>query len=168
LAAEAGDIRIRPARDTDAEGLIRLIGECYADYPGCVMDLKSYDTDLLSIDTEYRGKGGRFHVAEDADGHIVGCIGWTPDGSDRVELKRLYVNKAVRRRGLASRLYRIVLNAARGQGAGEIDLWSDTRFHEAHAFYQALGFEQLPETRDLHDASNSTEYHFRLKLTGRG
>lgn len=164
MAAEAGDIRIRPAVDADADGLIRLIGECYSDYPGCVMDLDSYDTDLLAIDTEYRKKGGRFYVAEDADGRIVGSVGWTPEGPGKIELKRMYVDKAVRRKGLATRLYKIVLEAARKQGAGEIDLWSDTRFHEAHAFYKALGFEQLPETRDLHDASNSTEYHFRLPL----
>ena len=54
---------------------------------------------------------------------------------------------------------------AREWQAHTIDLWSDIRFREAHAFYQALGYSQTGGTRDLHDLSNSTEYHFIKRLS---
>lgn len=157
------DISIRAARDADAEALIRLIDGCFSEYPGCVMDLDNLDKDLLAIDSHIKALGGEFWVAERA-GRVVGCIGYAPCGDRVVELKRLYVDKSARRGGLGGRLYDLVLAAARRHGARAINLWSDTRFKEAHAFYLRQGFRRLEETRDLHDPSNTTEYHFVLEL----
>ena len=158
------EISIRVGRDEDSEGLIALVGGCFEEYEGCVLDLDGIDADLIAPATAFNGQGGRFWVAAVA-GNIVGSIGYTlKDQGATVELKKLYVNHEFRRRGLASRLYDLVHGAAVDHGAKAIDLWSDTRFLEAHAFYLSKGFELLPESRHLNDPSNTTEYHFKLGL----
>lgn len=163
------DLLLRPARDDDAEGLIALIGGCFAEYEGCVMDLDGIDNELKAIATNFRRAGGKFWVLEDAasGNRIAASVGLSPSdfmGAGVVELKKLYVNSDYRRRGIASRLLDLVLEEAGEREAPAIDLWSDSRFVEAHAFYAHHGFEQLPETRDLNDPSNTTEFHFHREL----
>jgi len=160
--ADLSDITIREAEDSDAAGLISLIGDIFGEYD-CVLDLENLDQELLSIDCYIKSRGGKFWVAEQA-GRIVGSIGYGLKDEGMVELKRLYVNKGWRRKGLANRLTDLVYLAAAEVGAWAIDLWSDTRFVEAHAFYLKHGFQQQPETRDLNDPSNSTEFHFIKRL----
>ncbi|MEE9195867.1 MAG: GNAT family N-acetyltransferase [Alphaproteobacteria bacterium] len=158
------EISIRQGRDADSPGLIALVGGCFEEYEGCVPDLEGIDADLVDPATAFKRQGGRLWVAV-AGRKIVGSIGYALDqGRETVELKKLYVNRAFRRRGLASRLYDLVRGAAVDHGAAAIDLWSDTRFHQAHAFYLSKGFEQLAESRFLNDPSKTTEYHFALHL----
>lgn len=163
------ELTIRPVRDADAEGLIAMIEACFHEYPGCVMDLGDLDKDLLAIATNTAAQDGEFWVAERSDGPggqggtIVGSGGYAPHKSnlgDMVEVKRLYVSRLGRRQGLATRFLRLIEEAAASRRVQAIDLWSDTRFLEGHAFYEAHGFRQTGASRDLHDPSNTTEYHF--------
>lgn len=162
------EITIRDGSEADASGLTDLVGGCFAEYEGCVLDLEGIDADLLHPETAFAAAGGRFWVAEaqgEGKRRIVGSIGYgLKDDGATVELKKLYVNSNIRRLGLASRLYRKVYKAAVAEGAKTIDLWSDRRFVEAHAFYLSKGFAQLDETRFLNDPSDTTEYHFALTL----
>ena len=153
------DIAIRAASDGDADGLVELVGGCFAEYDGCVLDLPGVDRALLSIQSSFFDIGGEFWVAE-SGGKIVGSAGYTPHSEIHFELKRLYVEKKWRRRGLATRLLRLVEDAVARKEGTSIDLWSDTRFEAAHAFYVRHGYVKQPETRDLNDPSNTTEYHF--------
>lgn len=158
------EISIRDGRDADSPGLIALVGACFEEYQGCVLDLDGIDADLIDPAATFAGQGGRLWVAE-AAGRIVGSIGYAlKDQGATVELKKLYVNRAFRRRSLASRLYELVHGAAVEHQAATIDLWSDTRFLEAHAFYLSKGFKQLAESRFLNDPSKTTEYHFARRL----
>jgi N-acetylglutamate synthase-like GNAT family acetyltransferase len=156
-------LTVRAATDADADALISLISNVFSEYPGCVIDLGTLDRDLLAIASHAQARAGKFWVAE-RDGKAVACIGYTLERPGVVELKRLYVAKSERGRGLGERLYRLVTDAARTLGAGAIELWSDTRFKAAHAFYQKRGFVRSPETRALNDPSNTVEYHFRKTL----
>lgn len=159
MPMDTADLTVRPARDADAGGLIALVGGCFDEYPGCVLDLDGLDTDLKAIASTVTAAGGAFWVAEAPDGRLAGSVGWVPVGQG-IELKRLYIDRRFRRRGLATRLFDLVLAAADKRGASHIELWSDTRFAQSHAFYTAHGFTRQPETRDLNDPSNSTEYRF--------
>jgi len=124
-----------------------------------VVGVNNLDAELLAIHTYIKGFRGKFWVAE-LDGSIIGCIGFAQKEGAVVELKRLYVARDLRRAGLASKLTQLVFNAACDVDAVAIELWSDTRFAESHAFYLAKGFKKLPETRRLYDPVNCTEYHF--------
>ena len=155
---------LRAVRDADADGLIELIGGVFAEYPGCVLDLPGLDADLHQPATTAMATGAGWWVLEE-DGRIVATIGagrLADDGS--VELKRLYVAPGHRRRGLARGLVALVEADARQRGATSIELWSDTRFLDAHALYTSLGYAPTGEERDLNDPSNTTEYRFTRRL----
>jgi putative acetyltransferase len=149
---------LRAVRDDDAEALCALIGGIYADY-GCLLEPDGQDADLLRLATVTAERGGAMWVVE-RYGDVVGCCGWAPYAGGGIELKRLYVGAAARRQGLGSALVRLVEEAAVAAGADVIVLWSDTRFTAGHRLYEAHGFARQPETRELHDASNSVEYHY--------
>ncbi|RMF68611.1 MAG: GNAT family N-acetyltransferase [Alphaproteobacteria bacterium] len=160
---------IRDATDADAADVIALIDLCFSAYPGCVMDLPGLDSDLPRVATHFASLGGRFWVVENgrpAAPRILGCGGVVPGRlPDVAELKRLYVHPTARRCGLARQLVQRIESWARARGAQRIELWSDTRFHEAHAFYLALGYRRSGRTRRLNDPSDTTEFHFEKFLT---
>jgi putative acetyltransferase len=155
--------RIRDARDADAPGLIALVGACFAEYPGCVLDVDGEIPELRRIESAFREWGGHFWVVEDEErSEVIGSIGWVPaDG--RVELRKLYVARRVRRRGLGGRLCALVEEAARARGARSVFLWSDTRFVDAHRLYERRGYGRGP-TRELHDRSETVEFCFERSL----
>ncbi|MBV8281219.1 MAG: GNAT family N-acetyltransferase [Candidatus Eremiobacteraeota bacterium] len=157
-------IEIRDARDDDAAGLIALIGATFAEYPGCVLEVDHEMPQLKAIATAFAELRGRFWTAQ-RDGVIVGCGGIAPahDPSGS-ELKHLYVAKAARRMGVGTALTGLVEAEAARRGAAFIELWSDTRFLDAHRLYERLGYARLPDTRELNDLSNSVEFHFIKKL----
>jgi putative acetyltransferase len=162
-------LALRDARDDDFEALLALIGGVFDEYPGCVTDADEMP-ELRGIASYTRERGGQFWVYEDTRAdpgitppRLVACCGFTavPGG---VELKKLYVDRSARRRGIAAELCQRVEDAARALGAGFVELWSDTRFHDAHRLYLRRGYQQTGETRALHDKSHTIEHYFRLQL----
>lgn len=147
-----------------------------------MLDLPGVDDDLPRMHAHVQGLGGAFWVvtAEGTD-EVVACGGWVPvevplpDGwrpagvapgqpSTCAELCRLYVRADHRRRGLGAWFVRRIEAAAAQAGHAVGELWSDTRFHDAHRLYAGLGWERTGETRELHDPSDTTEYRFLRRL----
>ena len=152
---------VRPVRDSDAEGLIRLIDACWSAYEGCILDVDAEEPQLRAMRSHFDALGGEYWVAEDAGGRIAAAGGWAPAADPSgAELHKLYVLAECRRQGLARRLVGMAEAAARQRGSRFVELWSDTRFLEAHAFYGALGYRRTGRTRELHDLSKTTEFHF--------
>lgn len=154
--------QIRPVRPQDGDALIDLIGEVYAEYRGCVLDLPGVDDDLPRMASYISELDGEFWVVEVAD-EVVACVGWAPhriDGKNGAELKRLYVRADQRGEGLGRWLVEQVESAARTRHVEVVELWSDTRFADAHHLYVRLGYVPSGETRDLDDPSETTEYRF--------
>lgn len=83
-----------------------------------------------------------------ADGAAVGMAALVAneDGldSDRAELKRLFVDDAVRGQGVASRLLAAIEAHAVAAGVGVILLETGTRSHAAIALYDKLGYQHIP------------------------
>jgi putative acetyltransferase len=158
----------RAALDSDRDGLIQLIGNTYAEYPGCVLAVEQEEQDLLGIASAYAGYGGEFWVTLDpASGGLVASVGWLPSSASErrgwLELRKLYVARTHRRHGLASALVARVESAARERGAPGVELWSDTRFLDAHRLYARHGYQRGGQ-RQLFDLSHSVEYHFEKRL----
>ena len=152
---------IRPARDSDGEGMKELMRDIFAEYPG-VFFVEEEFPDLNEVATYHESNGGKYWVVENA-GEIIGGIGYTKAG-EVVELKKLYVAATARKNGLGTKLCNLVLDAAKLHKATSIELWSDVKFKDAHRLYQKLGFRKLPDTRELHDKSDTVEYHFEMAL----
>ena len=158
------DIVIRDARDDDGDALIALIEACWADYPGCVLDVDGDNPELRCFASHYTGQGGRAWIAE-RSGKVVGSAAVEP-APGRAHIQSLYVDPALRRQGLARRLLALVEAHAVASNAPMIDLWTDIRFTAAHGFYESLGYKRQPGTRSLEDASSSIEYHYVKDLPG--
>ncbi len=154
---------LRAATDDDSAAIVALIGSCFDEYPGCVLDLPGVDAWMRAPASAYDGSGGQLWLVE-LDGMVVACVGYKPTGPGRVELKSLYVAAAARRRGLGARLVGAVEQAARASGASVVELWSDSRFTDAHRLYERLGYRRGAQTRRLHDPSDTTEYFFVRSL----
>lgn len=156
------DLALRPVRDGDSAALIALIGGCWSEYPGCVLDVDGEEPWLRAPATAYAPDDRELWVVE-RDGAVVACIGLVAHG-ERAELKSLYVARAGRRQGLGGRLVAAVEAEAARRGATAMRLWSDTRFADAHRLYERYGYRRTGRERDLQDLSDTTEYEFAKML----
>jgi GNAT superfamily N-acetyltransferase len=159
---------LRTARDDDAEAFVTLLGTCWGEYDGMVLDPHDEMAHLNHIASHYEGLGGFVWVAETRGGsgkpQVAGSVAWRPTSPGVAELQLLYVMPEARRNGLASYLVGVVEDRVTRTGIETLELWSDTRFGDAHRLYRSLGWDQLDETRVLDDLSKSTEIHFRKVL----
>jgi GNAT superfamily N-acetyltransferase len=157
---------IRPGRDADAAGFIALIGACWAEYPGCVLDVDAEAPELRALAAHFAAAGGALWAAE-RDGAIRGMIGTRPLGDDAAwEICRLYVAADARGAGLAPRLLAMAEAHARAAGAQRLVLWTDTRFSRAHAFYEKHGYVRQGAIRILDDLSKSLEFRYAKPAVG--
>ena len=158
------DPTIRPATDADSDRLIALMEDSWRPYPGCVMDVDGELPELRRPASHWLSRGGELWVSE-SEGALIGSIAFDPikDGS-AIEIHWMYVDRAAHGRGVAQALYALALAFAQARGIRTVELWTDTRFHRAHAFYEKLGFQRSPGSRELHDLSNSLEFHYALTL----
>lgn len=155
---------LRPGRDNDGEGFVRLITDCWSEYPGCIMDLDGENPELRALASYFTAHGGALWAAEDG-GEIVGMVATHPlDEPVEWELCRMYVAAGLRGSGLAHRLAEAVETHARAAGGQVLRLWTDTRFTRAHRFYERRGFVRGPDIRVLHDVSNTLEYAYSKRI----
>ncbi len=153
------EIVLRAARDADGPGVIAVVAAVYAEYPGCILDVKTEVPELKAPASAYARRSGRFWIAAE-EARILGCVACRPAPERGLEMEKLYVARAARRYGLGTRLLDLVEAEATARQAGYITLWTDTRFEAAHAFYKAHGFRRSG-LRELNDASQRVEYGFR-------
>lgn len=156
---------LRAVRDSDAADLTTLIGSCYAEYDGCVLDPDGVDAWMAAPASVYAAAGGELWVLEGASPTgLIACVGWGPAADHGVELKNLYVGAAARRQGLGARFVALVEDVGTARGSTAVELWSDTRFTDAHRLYQRLGYVRTGVERELHDPSDTVEYAFLKRL----
>ncbi|HSK38873.1 MAG TPA: GNAT family N-acetyltransferase [Arenibaculum sp.] len=157
---------VRAAVDDDAGALIRIIEAAYAEYPGCMLDVDAEEPELRAIASAYAEAGGFFWVAERERGPVgmVGCRPLSPSPSGDWELCKLYVDRTARGEGIGSMLVNLVAETAERAGGIGVQLWTDTRFTNAHRLYERLGFVRQPGTRSLGDLSRSVEYRYAMRF----
>ena len=155
-----GSLQLRPTVPEDTPGILALIGEVYAEY-GCVLDAQTDERHLLEPGPYFRAHGGEFWVVEEG-GRIRATAAVMLD-EDAGELKTLYVHPSLRRQGWGRKLTMLAIAYARANGKRKMNLWSDTRFLDAHRLYRSMGFHETG-VRELHDSNNSVEYGFELSL----
>jgi len=166
-------LHLRPVVDDDAAELIELVHAAYDEFRCGPLDPDGFDADLTRPAGHAQATARRWWIvrsalaagANGAHGVLVASIAHGPlqvDGT--VELHRLYLDRRVRGRGLASALIAGVRTEAHHRGATRLHAWSDSRLTAAHARYLALGFECLPTQRRLDDPAETTEHCFELRL----
>jgi len=153
---------LRPARDDDSAAFLHILEAVFSEYPDCVLLLHE-EPEMQRPASAFAALDGQIWALEQA-GVVVGMVALKPSGPGLVELKKLYLLPPARGLGLGRTLVEHVEREARALGARRVHLWSDTRFLTAHRVYERLGYRRLPETRELHDASATVEFHFERDL----
>src|ERR1700722_3307302 len=159
------DIPLRPGRDSDADGYIALIGACWGEYPGVLLDVDGEMPELRALAAYYAGKGGALWAAE-AEGRIVGTVATVPHGAGDWEICRVYTLPSTHGSGLGHRLLDEAEAHARAAGATRLVLSIDTRFARAHRFYEKHSYVRHGPIRVLDDISNSLEFGYAKPVAG--
>ncbi len=159
-------VLIRAGRDADADGVITLVRNCWAEYPGIVFDLDGEVPELRALASYFAAQSGTLWIAE-AAGAVVGMVGVAPAASaGEWEIARMYMARDRRGSGLGQKLLAVAEAYARARGAARLSLHSDTRFDRAHRFYEKAGYLRAGPVRALNDLSNSLEYGFAKPVDG--
>jgi len=156
---------IRPGRDDDSSALIALIRRCWADYPGCTLDVEQDAPELLAPAAYYAAQGGALWTAEDA-GAVVGMIAAVPRDAGAWEVCRVYVHPDCHGAGLAHRLLDAAEAHALRAGATRLHLWSDVRFDRAHRFYEKRSYVRAGPIRALDDDPSVLEFGYAKPVDG--
>lgn len=158
-------IPLRSGHDSDADGFIALIGACWSDHPGVILDVDGEMPELRALASHYTGKGGALWAVE-ADGRIAGMVATVPREAGAWEICRMYVLPSLHGSGLGHRLLDTAERHALAAGASRLVLWSDTRFDRAHRFYEKHSYVRQGPIRVLHDISNSLEFAYAKPVAG--
>ena len=140
-------MRVRPVHDEDSPAVLALNLEC-------VQALSPMDEQAL---TTHRSQAARFLVAE-LDGAIGGfAVAYAPGAAygsinyawhagrfaDFLYLDRVAVGSAYRRRGIATRLYDAMEDAAAVHGRMVCEVYSDPPNRESLAFHAGRGYREI-------------------------
>lgn len=106
----------------------------------------AFQHELDGLPGAYAGPAGRLVVAHDGDAY-AGCAALRPVGGDTVELRRLWVRRAYRKRGVARAIVDALLAWARAGGYRRVRLEVLSVMPSADALFRSLGFEPIPEDR---------------------
>ncbi len=147
--------------DAAAVAQARRLFERYAAWLEVPLCFQGFDAELAELPGAYRPPRGGLWLAGHGPG-AVGVAALRPLTATRAELKRLYVEREARGRGLARALSAAAMTRARNAAFVEVVLETLTdRMPEAVRLYEGLGFEQC-EAYD-HKPIQSVRY-YRLQL----
>jgi len=137
--------RLRAANNSDCEKVTSLVYGVLTEY-GLKPDPDSTDTDIKDIESSYLERGGVFLVLEEKDGSLIGAYGLYRLDEQTCELRKMYLQKDYRGRGLGRMLMEDALSQARRLGFKRIVLETASVLTEAIALYKSYGFvEYTPE-----------------------
>jgi len=137
--------KLRAANNGDCEKVTSLVYGVLIEY-GLKPDPDSTDTDIKDIELSYFERGGLFFVLEEKGSSIIGAYGLYPLDEQTCELRKMYLQKEYRGRGLGRMLLEDALSQARRLGFRRIVLETASVLTEAIALYKSYGFvEYTPE-----------------------
>ena len=139
--AQVDNLRLRVANNSDCEYIANLVFGVLGEY-GLKPDPASTDADIKDIESSYFGRGGTFLVLEAEDGSIVGAYGLYPLQEHTCELRKMYLHKAYRGRGMGKLLLDDALAKARQLGFTKMVLETASVLKEAIALYKSYGFAE--------------------------
>lgn len=127
---------------TDTQRLKALISE-YVAWLDMDLSYRGFDAEMANFETLYTLPSGTFFLAEDA-GRAVGCAGLLSHGPQVAELKRVFVQPALRGKHLGERLVGAVAQRARELGFRRLMLDAVPQTVHAQRLYLRMGFTPTP------------------------
>lgn len=105
--------------------------------------------------SDYMQDNGKLWIAVDEDENVIGTIAIKQHNENEAELKRLYVRKDYRGKGLSDELYENLIMQAKENNLKRIFLGTYEKLESAIKFYKKRGFTQIEE---LDDELNGARY----------
>ena len=121
-------IKIREYRKTDENNVKNIINECLIEIFG-----KPHPEDKWENFNEYKRNGGKFYLAEE-NKIIIGSIAIINKGNYGI-LKRMYIKKEYRGKGISQELLRKIIAFARKKKYKKIELTTHPKMKRAKLFY---------------------------------
>ncbi len=134
------------AGEADVHDVRELLRE-YAAALTFPLDFQGFDRELAELPGAYAPPKGALLVAR-ADGAAAGCVALRPLDETTCELKRLYVRRAHRGRGVGRLLVASILEEARRRGYRMMRLDTVPGMEAAQALYEQLGFREIAPYTD--------------------
>ena len=151
--------RLRAADNNDCEDITRLVYGVLKEY-NLNPDPSSTDADIKDIESSYFDRGGTFLVLENEDGSVIGAYGLYPIDKKTCELRKMYLHRAHRGKGLGKILLEDALSKARKLGFERIVLETASVLKEAITLYVSYGFSEY----DPKHMSSRCDQAYQLKL----
>jgi len=137
--------KLRCADNRDCPGIAELVFTVLREY-NLAPDPESTDADLKDIEESYLKRGGAFFVLEDRPGLIIGAYGLYRIDKATCELRKMYLHRSFRGKGLGKSLLQDALEEARQMGFKKVTLETASVLTEAANLYRSYGFvEYQPE-----------------------
>jgi len=133
-------VEVREIVAADVPEAVALVGAVLAEFGLRFGDGSATDAELERLPASYAARGGRFWVARDARGALVGTAGVMPLSDGEVELRKMYLAPAARGLGLGRRLLEHSIAFARSFGARRVVLDTIGEMTTAIALYERAGF----------------------------
>jgi putative acetyltransferase len=133
--------QLRLAENRDCEHITDLVYGVLREY-GLKPDPASTDADIQDIESSYFRRGGTFLVLESPDGTVIGAYGLYPLEKRTCELRKMYLHKAHRGKGLGKLLLDDALAKAKQLGFETMVLETASVLKEAIALYRSYGFTE--------------------------
>lgn len=118
--------------------------------------------ELRRLASYYAERRGALWLAGDG----AGMVATVPLEAGAWEICRVYVHPSQHGAGLGPALLATAERHAIASGATELVLWTDTRFHRAHRFYEKQGYVREGAVRALHDIAGTIEYRYAKPVHG--
>jgi GNAT superfamily N-acetyltransferase len=153
---------IRQAGRADLDGILVLLDGDAISVARQAGATRSMTTMRAAYDAIERDPNNELWIATAAGGEVIACLqltfipGLSRNGMRRAQVEAVRVRVDLRGQRIGERLMRHVIERAREQGCGLMQLTSDSRREDAHRFYRRLGFvaSHVGMKLDLSDARN--------------
>lgn len=142
-AAPSREWSLRRATTADSSAVRELVFRVLQEY-GLKPDPDGADADLLDLDAHYSGVGGWFGVLVDAGQQVAGSVGVHRVEGTTFEIRKMYLAREHRGRGLGRSLLERGLTEAKRLGARRVVLETASVLREAVRLYERRGFQVLP------------------------
>lgn len=100
----------------------------------------------------YINSGGNFWIALNNKDEIIGTIAIHKHDEENIELKRLYVRKDYRGKGISKELYNIAVQHCKEHAFKRIFLGTYDKLEAAICFYLKRGFKEIEKKREVNGA----------------